>query len=354
MESSPPVVEYQSSQVCVFMAGINKDLEDHVLVKSAKYNFNFQKERPIGGPKSDIEWEEVSDFSKSEVAVPKPRINVQPDRKSTADTTLHSIQPEVLSARGLGLTNTSTFSGETLFTPNFAQRQSLVFPEPTSQRQQICFGGQYSSASVQRFAATSAYSGKKNQNNNLAVPLVSQNDCIREERESTPSPDLQFYPVRESLAERPGSEGPIRSPVNLTRCTPFAAQASHRFQRKITTPKSGIESEYISNCSSSLRLIEESENNESCANAADESDDVVTRLRELHVECLDDTTQTRREADYFVDAGTGAIRIDTESEFDKELDEDANDVAEQIVGDGPSDSVSGLKVYSNAQHFTNI
>ena len=38
---SPAVVEYQSSQVCVFMAGINKDLEDHVLTKSAKYDFNF-------------------------------------------------------------------------------------------------------------------------------------------------------------------------------------------------------------------------------------------------------------------------------------------------------------------------
>ena len=72
------------------------------------------------------------------------------------------------------------------------------------------------------------------------------------------------------------------------------------------------------------------------------------------MECLDDTTQTRREADYFIDAGKSAIRIDTESEFDKELDEEANDVAEQIIGDGPSDSVSGLKVYSNAQHFTNI
>ena len=89
-----------------------------------------------------------------------------------------------------------------------------------------------------------------------------------------------------------------------------------------------MESEYISNCSSSLRLIEESEINVPSANAADLRENVVTRLRELHVELLDDTTQTRREADYSIEAGKSAIRVDTESEFDKELDEEANDVAE--------------------------
>jgi len=43
------------------------------------------------GTEADFEWEEISDFSKSEVALGKPRLIVQPDRKSTADTTLHSI-----------------------------------------------------------------------------------------------------------------------------------------------------------------------------------------------------------------------------------------------------------------------
>ena len=113
MENSP-AIDYQASQVSVFMAGINKDLEDHVLSKSEKYAFNFEQETPMQDVRSDFEWFEVSNFSKSEVTGKKPRMNVQQcDRKSTAaDTaTLHSIQPDgVMSARG-GI-NTSNFSME--------------------------------------------------------------------------------------------------------------------------------------------------------------------------------------------------------------------------------------------------
>ena len=41
MDSSS-AVDFHSSQVNLFMAGINKDLEEHVLAKSAKYAFNFE------------------------------------------------------------------------------------------------------------------------------------------------------------------------------------------------------------------------------------------------------------------------------------------------------------------------
>ena len=107
----------------------------------------------------------MSDYSKSEISIAKPRLNLQhhqqPDniRKSTADTTLHSIQPEALSARGLcGITtNTSAaaFSAETVKTPNFAQSQSFVFPGSSSAAQINHHPGGSSggkTASVQRFA----------------------------------------------------------------------------------------------------------------------------------------------------------------------------------------------------------
>ena len=48
MESSP-AVDFQSSQLCQFMAGINKELEDHVISKSAKYAFDFAQEKPMEG-----------------------------------------------------------------------------------------------------------------------------------------------------------------------------------------------------------------------------------------------------------------------------------------------------------------
>ena len=71
---------------------------------------------------------------------------------------------------------------------------------------------------------------------------------------------------------------------------------------------------------------------------------MVTRLRHLHIECLDNTSPTLREV---------ARRTDTESEFEKEMEEEG-DLAEITTGDGPSDSTSRLKVYSQANHFTNI
>lgn len=83
------------------MAGINKDLEEHVLSKSAKYAFNFETETPIqAGVNNDFQWFEVSNFSKSEENTgKKPRINSTIhanggagsnafyDRASTGDTT---------------------------------------------------------------------------------------------------------------------------------------------------------------------------------------------------------------------------------------------------------------------------
>ena len=104
-------------------------------------------------------------------------------------------------------------------------------------------------------------------------------------------------------------------------------------------------------------MIEESENNiedyssVDAAGVAEESYDVVARLQALHVECIDEdpTTQTRRErSDCSDDAGVGGARrvTDTESEVEGEADDD---LAEQVIGDGPGDSVvTGLKVYSNA------
>jgi len=94
-------VDYQTSQVNLFMAGITKDLEEHVITKSVKFDFNFELEKPMHGIGANYEWFEVSDFSKSEVGGKKPRINVFNDCKSTADT-------DILSS--LGPVNTSMLS----------------------------------------------------------------------------------------------------------------------------------------------------------------------------------------------------------------------------------------------------
>ena len=173
MEHSP-AVEYQSSQVSLFMAGITKDLEDHVVTQSAKYSFNFEQEKPLPGPNRSYQWFEVSHFSKSEATGKKPRMNVQQqyDRKSTADTSFHSFQPEntVLSARGLA--NTSIFSYEASQAQILASRQSSVYSVTPSQAQQIC----PPVALPQRFAA-----GSKSD-------FLDGPSCIPEERESTPSP----------------------------------------------------------------------------------------------------------------------------------------------------------------------
>lgn len=106
MDNSSAAIDYQASQISIFMAGINKDLEEHVLSKSAKYAFNFETETPLQGTaaNNDFQWFEVSNFSKSEEATgKKPRINANSaansnhqfnniyDRASTGDTTLHSI-----------------------------------------------------------------------------------------------------------------------------------------------------------------------------------------------------------------------------------------------------------------------
>ena len=73
-------VDYQNSQVNLFMAGITKDLEEHVITKSAKFAFNFELEKPMHCSGANFEWFEVGEFSKSEVGGKKPRINVCNDR----------------------------------------------------------------------------------------------------------------------------------------------------------------------------------------------------------------------------------------------------------------------------------
>ena len=121
---APSTVEYQSSQVNLFMAGITKDLEDHVANKSAKFCFNFESEKPMRDREGDFEWFEVSNFSKSEVTGKKPRINVYNDRKSTADT-------DMLSARGP--VNTSMFSFDATQGPGLnGSRPSMGgYPRPS-------------------------------------------------------------------------------------------------------------------------------------------------------------------------------------------------------------------------------
>lgn len=55
-----------------------------------------------------------------------------------------------------------------------------------------------------------------------------ENECIPEERESNPSPNHDPSEVecgRESLAERPGLEGSVRSPVMMQLSSPFAVQS---------------------------------------------------------------------------------------------------------------------------------
>ena len=91
MENSS-AIDYQASQIGLFMAGINKDLEDHVLSKSEKYAFNFEQETPMQGANNEFQWFEVSNFSKSEATGKKPRMNMNNyDRTSTGETTMHSI-----------------------------------------------------------------------------------------------------------------------------------------------------------------------------------------------------------------------------------------------------------------------
>lgn len=92
MDSSP-VADYQDSQVSLFMAGLNKDLQEHVSAQSVKYGFDFQQGKPEAETSGPFSWCEVSEFSKSEVVGKKPRMNVGQgmQRDSTAVTTLHSV-----------------------------------------------------------------------------------------------------------------------------------------------------------------------------------------------------------------------------------------------------------------------
>ena len=195
---APSTVEYQSSQVNLFMAGITKDLEDHVTNKSAKYCFNFDSEKPARDPEGDFEWFEVSNFSKSEVNGKKPRINVYNDRKSTADT-------DMLSARGP--VNTSMFSFDNTQGAGLnGSRPSMgAYPRHSLFEQQR--------VDAQRFAV-------------IRPDFADSNFCIPEEheRESNPSPsqDVDEFCGRESLAERPEAEGSIQNPSLMHVSSPFA------------------------------------------------------------------------------------------------------------------------------------
>jgi len=161
MESSP-TVDYQSSQIHQFMAGITKDLEDHVVMKSQKYTFDFDKEQPMEDDDADYQWFQVSNFSKSEVQVKKPRLNVVNDRKSTTDT------EKIISARHHLNTSMFSFSQDASNPhPGNVSRQSSIFTAPTYFEQQV---------NPQRFAV-------------LKPTLIDSSHCIPEEREDTPSPN---------------------------------------------------------------------------------------------------------------------------------------------------------------------
>jgi len=58
------------------MAGINKDLEDHVRSNSNKYAFNFVQEKPSLQKDAEFDWFEISPFSKSEAAGKKPKMMI--------------------------------------------------------------------------------------------------------------------------------------------------------------------------------------------------------------------------------------------------------------------------------------
>ena len=139
-------------------------------------------------------------------------MNVPENRRSTADTTLHSVNPDILSARGPG--NMSTFSMETTQGQIFAPRQSSVYSVTSYHAQQ---------PQHQRIASGMHY---------LRQEFVDKNDCIPEERESNPSPNQydtsEIECGRESLAERPGMEGSVQSPIMMPVSTPFSAQSNPR------------------------------------------------------------------------------------------------------------------------------
>lgn len=137
------------------MAGIAKDLEDHMQNASQKYAFDFEKETPMQGVERDYEWVKVSNFSKSEVTGKKPRFNVFTDRKSTADT------EKLFSARNH--LNTSMFSQDA---SNMMHRESSLFQAPTYFENQ---------GNPQRFAV-------------LKPDFAANNYSIPEEKDENPSP----------------------------------------------------------------------------------------------------------------------------------------------------------------------
>ena len=97
-------VEYPNSQMNLFMAGITRDLDEHVQAQGRKYAFDFEAGRPLersASTGSDYKWVEISHNSNSEVAGKKLRSQVSvglPNRHSTA-ITLHG---DAIGSPGLG------------------------------------------------------------------------------------------------------------------------------------------------------------------------------------------------------------------------------------------------------------
>ena len=44
---STQTVDFQSNPVSLFMAGITKDLDEHVQASNRKYAFDFQQQKPL-------------------------------------------------------------------------------------------------------------------------------------------------------------------------------------------------------------------------------------------------------------------------------------------------------------------
>lgn len=84
------------------MADINRDLDEHVQMRSRKYAFDFEHGKPLNSPGASFSWVKVPEISNSEVSGKKPAMHVHYDRHSTT-TTLHSIQADPRSTRGFNL-----------------------------------------------------------------------------------------------------------------------------------------------------------------------------------------------------------------------------------------------------------
>lgn len=49
-------IDYQANQASLFMAGITRDLEEHVQIQSQKYDFDFNHAKPIVAHDAEYQW----------------------------------------------------------------------------------------------------------------------------------------------------------------------------------------------------------------------------------------------------------------------------------------------------------